>query len=254
MIHFLNLVVSEPEISRVPIMIDSSKWDVLEAGLKCVQGKCIVNSLSLKEGETEFLAKALKVKQYGAALVVMAFDEVGQADSFERRKEICKRAYDLLTQKINFPPQDIIFDPNVLTIATGIEEHNSYALDFIQSVRWIKENLPHAKVSGGISNVSFSFRGNNPVREAMHSVFLYYAIEVGLDMGIVNPGMLQVYDEIPAELREKIENVVLNKFPEATEQLIEFAETVKNSGTSIQKVDNERVSVSLAHINERYRF
>lgn len=250
MVHFLNLVVSEPEISRVPIMIDSSKWDVLEAGLKCVQGKCIVNSLSLKEGETEFLAKALKVKQYGAALVVMAFDEVGQADSFERRKEICKRAYDLLTQKINFPPQDIIFDPNVLTIATGIEEHNSYALDFIESVRWIKENLPHAKVSGGISNVSFSFRGNNPVREAMHSVFLYYAIEAGLDMGIVNPGMLQVYDEIPAELREKIENVVLNKFPEATEQLIEFAETVKNSGTSIQKVDEWReflVEKRLAH-------
>ena len=250
MIHFLHLIASEPEISRIPIMIDSSKWDVLEAGLQCVQGKCIVNSLSLKEGEKEFLERALKVKQYGAALVVMAFDEVGQADSFERRKVICKRAYDLLTQKIGFPAQDIIFDPNVLTIGTGIEEHNTYAIDFIKSVRWIKENLPHAKVSGGISNVSFSFRGNNPVREAMHSVFLYYAIEAGLDMGIVNPGMLQLYEEIPTELKEKIENVVLNKFPEATEQLIEFAETVKNSGNTIQKVDEWRefpVEQRLAH-------
>ena len=250
MIHFLHLIASEPEISRVPVMIDSSKWEVLEAGLHCLQGKCIVNSLSLKEGEQEFLKKALKVKQYGAALVVMAFDELGQADSFERRKEICKRAYDLLTQKIHFAPQDIIFDPNVLTIATGIDEHNAYALDFINSVEWIKANLPYAKVSGGISNVSFSFRGNNPVREAMHSVFLYHAIQVGLDMGIVNPGMLQLYEEIPTDLREKIENVVLNKYPEATEELIQFAETVKGGVVSNQKQDewrNSNVEQRLAH-------
>jgi 5-methyltetrahydrofolate--homocysteine methyltransferase len=179
MIHFLNLIVSEPEISRVPIMIDSSKWEVLEAVLQCVQCKCLVNSLSLKEGEQEFITKAKKVKQYGAALVVMAFDEQGQADSYIRRIEICKRAYDILTKQIDFPPQDIIFDPNVLTVATGIEEHNSYALDFIKSVAWIKQTFPHAKVSGGISNVSFSFRGNNTVREAMHSVFLYHAIQAG---------------------------------------------------------------------------
>lgn len=237
MIHFLNLIVSEPEISRVPIMIDSSKWEVLEAGLQCVQGKCIVNSLSLKEGENEFLQKAQKVKQYGAALVVMAFDEQGQADSFERRIEICKRAYDLLTQKIGFAPNDIIFDPNVLTVATGIEEHNSYAQDFIKSVAWIKEHLPYAKVSGGISNVSFSFRGNNAVREAMHSVFLFHAIKAGLDMGIVNPGMLQVYEEISDALRTKIEAVIQNSSPQATEDLIEYAETVKQSQTTVQKVD-----------------
>jgi len=240
MVHFLNLIVSEPEISRVPVMIDSSKWEVLEAGLQCLQGKSVVNSLSLKEGENDFLTKAAKVKKYGAAIVVMAFDEVGQADSYERRIEICKRSYDLLTQKIGFPAQDIIFDPNVLTIGTGIEEHNNYAVDFIKTVEWIKANLPYAKVSGGISNVSFSFRGNNPVREAMHSVFLYYAIAKGLDMGIVNPGMLQVYDEIEPELKEKIENVVLNKFPEATEQLIDFAETVKSSGMVEQKKDEWR--------------
>ncbi len=237
MIHFLNLIVSEPEISRVPIMIDSSKWEVLEAGLQCVQGKCVVNSLSLKEGEQEFITKAKKVKQYGAALVVMAFDEQGQADSYIRRIEICKRAYDILTKQIDFPPQDIIFDPNVLTVATGIEEHNSYALDFIKSVAWIKQHLPHAKVSGGISNVSFSFRGNNTVREAMHSVFLYHAIQAGLDMGIVNPGMLQVYEEIPQELREKIEAVILNTSPQATEDLIEFAETVKKTQNATQKID-----------------
>ena len=209
MIHFLNLIVSEPEISRIPIMIDSSKWEVLEAGLQCVQGKCLINSLSLKEGEEMFLKKAKKVKEYGAALVVMAFDEQGQADSYSRKIEVCERAYKLL-QTIDFPPQDIVFDTNVLTIATGISEHDNYAKDFIESVRWIKENLPYAKTSGGISNVSFSFRGNNTVREAMHSVFLYHAIRAGLDMGIVNPGMLQVYDEIPQELRDKIEAVVLN--------------------------------------------
>ncbi len=235
MVNFLNLIVSDPEISRVPVMVDSSKWEVLEAGLQCLQGKSIVNSLSLKEGEEEFLRKAAKVKKYGAALVVMAFDENGQADSYERRIQICERSYKLLTQKILFPPQDIIFDPNVLTIGTGIDEHNNYAVDFINTVKWIKANLPHAKISGGISNVSFAFRGNNAVREAMHSVFLFHAIAQGLDMGIVNPTMLQVYDEIEPELKEKIENVVLNKFPEATEQLIDFAETVKNSGKAEQK-------------------
>ncbi|MBR6265561.1 MAG: homocysteine S-methyltransferase family protein, partial [Bacteroidales bacterium] len=225
MIHFLNLIVSEPEISRIPIMIDSSKWEVLEAGLQCVQGKCLINSLSLKEGEEMFLKKAKKVKEYGAALVVMAFDEQGQADSYARKISVCERAYKLL-QTIDFPPQDIVFDTNVLTIATGISEHDNYAKDFIESVRWIKENLPYAKTSGGISNVSFSFRGNNTVREAMHSIFLYHAINAGLDMGIVNPGMLQVYDEIPQELRDKIEAVVLNTSSTAAEELVEYANTL----------------------------
>ena len=200
MTTFLNYVASEPEISRVPIMIDSSKWDVIEAGLKCVQGKCIVNSISLKEGEEDFLDKARKIRAYGAAAVVMAFDEKGQADSFARKTEICERAYRLLVDKVGFPPQDIIFDPNVLAIATGIEEHNNYGVDFINTVRWIKQNLPYAKVSGGVSNLSFSFRGNNVVREAIHSVFLYYAIKEGMDMGIVNAGMLQIYQDIEPEL------------------------------------------------------
>ena len=236
MVHFLNLIVSEPDISRVPIMIDSSKWEVLEAGLQCIQGKSIVNSISLKEGEADFLKKAHAIKKYGAAVVVMAFDEQGQADSRSRRIEICKRSYKLLTEKVHFPPQDIIFDPNVLTVATGIDEHNNYAVDFIETVSWIKYNLPYAKVSGGISNVSFSFRGNNPVREAMHSVFLFHAITAGLDMGIVNPEMLQVYDEIETELKQRIEAVILNTSADATENLIEYAETVKHSEKGEEKV------------------
>ena len=236
MIHFLNLIVSEPDISRIPIMIDSSKWDVLEAGLQCIQGKSIVNSISLKEGETDFIQKAHAIKKYGAAVIVMAFDEQGQADSRARRIEICKRSYKLLTEVVDFPPQDIIFDPNVLTVATGIEEHNNYAIDFIETVSWIKYHLPHAKVSGGISNVSFSFRGNNPVREAMHSVFLFHAIKAGLDMGIVNPEMLQVYDEIEPELKQRIEAVILNTSNDATEKLIEFAETIKHTNSGEQKI------------------
>ncbi len=227
MTHFLNLVASEPDIARVPVMIDSSKWSVIEAGLKCVQGKAVVNSISLKEGEEKFVAQAKLVRRYGAAVVVMAFDERGQADNLERRKEICARAYKILTTQAGFPPEDIIFDPNVLTVATGIEEHNNYAVDFIEATRWIKQNLPGAHVSGGISNISFSFRGNNLVREAMHSAFLYHAIKAGLDMGIVNAGMLEVYDEIPADLRELVEDVLLNRRPDATERLVKSAESVK---------------------------
>ena len=242
MVTFLNYIASEPEISRVPIMIDSSKWEVIEAGLQCVQGKCIVNSISLKEGEEDFLEKARKIRAYGAAAVVMAFDEKGQADSFERKTEICERAYRLLTGKVGFPPQDIIFDPNVLAIATGIEEHNNYGVDFINTVTWIKKNLPHAKISGGVSNLSFSFRGNNVVREAIHSVFLYYAIKQGMDMGIVNAGMLQIYQDIPADLLEHVEDVVLNRRSDATERMIEFAEKVKQtaSGEKEEKVDEWR--------------
>ena len=242
MVTFLNYVAAEPEISRVPIMIDSSKWEVIEAGLKCVQGKCIVNSISLKEGEEEFLHKARKIRAYGAAVVVMAFDEQGQADSFERKIQICSRAYHLLVDKIGFPPQDIIFDPNVLAIATGIEEHNNYGVDFINATRWIKQNLPYAKISGGVSNLSFSFRGNNVVREAIHSVFLYYAIKEGMDMGIVNAGMLQIYQDIEPELLEHVEDIVLNRRPDATERMIELAEKVKNqaSGEKVEKVDEWR--------------
>jgi 5-methyltetrahydrofolate--homocysteine methyltransferase len=210
MVTFLNLMASEPEIARLPVMIDSSRWSVLEAGLKCMQGKSVVNSISLKEGEAVFLEHAAKIRQYGAAAVVMAFDEKGQADSFDRRIAICSRAYKLLTEKIGFPPEDIIFDPNVLAVATGIEAHNNYAIDFIETTRWIKKNLPHCKVSGGVSNLSFSFRGNDHVREAIHSVFLFYAIKAGMDMGIVNPSMLQIYDEIEPELLELVEDVVLN--------------------------------------------
>jgi 5-methyltetrahydrofolate--homocysteine methyltransferase len=228
MVTFLNMMGSDPDISRLPVMIDSSKWEVLEAGLKCVQGKAIVNSISLKEGEAEFIDHAQKIKQYGAAVVVMAFDEKGQADNLERRKEICSRAYKLLTEVVQFPAEDIIFDPNILAVATGIEEHNNYGVDFIKSVKWIKQNLPYARVSGGVSNLSFSFRGNDVVREAMHSVFLYYAIKEGMDMGIVNPGMLQIYDEIPKDLLELVEDVVLNRRPDATERLIEFAEKIKD--------------------------
>ena len=227
MTTFLNLVASEPDIARVPVMIDSSKWSVIEAGLKCLQGKGIVNSISLKEGEEKFMRQAKLIRRYGAAVVVMAFDERGQADSFERKIEVCERSYRILTQQVGFPPQDIIFDPNVLTVATGIEEHNNYAVDFIRTTKWIKENLPFARVSGGISNVSFSFRGNNVVREAMHSAFLYHAIKAGLDMGIVNPGMLAVYEEIPKDLLELVEDVLLNRRPDATERLVKFAETIK---------------------------
>jgi 5-methyltetrahydrofolate--homocysteine methyltransferase len=227
MTHFLNLIASEPDIARVPVMIDSSRWPVIEAGLKCVQGKSVVNSISLKEGEEKFLRQAALVRRYGAAVVVMAFDEQGQADSLERRKEICGRTYRILTTQAGFPPEDIIFDPNVLTVATGLEEHNNYAVDFIDATRWIKQNLPGAKVSGGISNISFSFRGNNAVREAMHSAFLYHAIKAGLDMGIVNAGMLGIYEEIPKDLLELVEDVLLNRRPEATERLVKFAETVK---------------------------
>ncbi|GAB4519615.1 MAG: hypothetical protein Kow00133_05450 [Amphiplicatus sp.] len=221
---FLRLIASEPDISRVPVMIDSSKWEVIEEGLKNVQGKAIVNSISLKEGEEAFLAQARKILRYGAATVVMAFDEKGQADTAARKIEICERSYRLLTEKIGFPPEDIIFDPNIFAIATGIEEHDNYAVDFIEATRWIKQNLPGAKVSGGVSNISFSFRGNEPVREAMHSVFLYHAIKAGMDMGIVNAGQLAIYDEIPPELREPVEDVILNRRPDATERLLEVAQ------------------------------
>ena len=238
MTQFLNLIASEPEIARVPVMIDSSKWSVLEAGLKCVQGKGAVNSISLKEGEERFLEQARKVRQYGAAVVVMAFDEQGQADTFARRIEICRRCYEILTEKIGFPPEDIIFDPNVLTVATGMEEHRRYALDFIEATRWIKKHLPGAKVSGGISNVSFSFRGNNKVREAMHSAFLYHAIQAGLDMGIVNAGQLAVYEEIPRDLLERVEDVLLDRRADATERLVEFANSVKaNPKTKVKEAE-----------------
>ncbi|AMM50388.1 methionine synthase [Rufibacter sp. DG15C] len=250
MTTFLNLIASEPDIARVPIMIDSSKWSVIEAGLKCVQGKAIVNSISLKEGEEKFKEVARKVRSYGAAVVVMAFDEQGQADNYERRIQICQRAYNILTKEVGFPPQDIIFDPNILTVATGMEEHNNYAVDFINATRWIKENLPGCKVSGGVSNISFSFRGNDPVREAMHSVFLYHAIKAGLDMGIVNAGMLEVYEEIPKDLLERVEDVLLNRRPDATERLVEFAETVKNKGKEIVRDEawrNEPVQKRLTH-------
>src|SRR5206468_954777 len=229
MVRFLNLVGSEPDISRVPIMIDSSKWEVIEAGLKCVQGKCIVNSISMKEGEEAFLRQAALCRRYGAAVIVMAFDEQGQADTRARKTEICARAYKLLTEKVGFPPEDIIFDPNIFAIATGIEEHANYGVDFIEATRWIRQNLPGAKVSGGISNVSFSFRGNNPVREAIHSVFLFHAIEAGLDLGIVNAGALVVYDEIDHELRDRIEDVVLNRREDAAERLLELAERFNKS-------------------------
>ena len=230
MIRFLNLIGSEPEIARIPIMIDSSKWSVIEAGLKCVQGKAVVNSISLKNGEEEFLHHAQLIRRYGAATIVMAFDEKGQADTLQRKSEICARAYKLLTQRAGFPANDIIFDPNVLTVATGLDEHRNYAVDFIEATHWIKKNLPGARVSGGVSNISFSFRGNNTVREAMHAAFLYHAIRAGLDMAIVNAGQLAVYEEIEPELRERVEDVLLNRRDDATERLIEFAERVKAKG------------------------
>ena len=250
MTKFLNLIASEPDISKLPIMVDSSKWSVIENGLKCLQGKGIVNSISLKEGEDKFRESARKIMNFGAAIVVMAFDEQGQADNFERRKEICKRSYDILVDEIGFPAEDIIFDPNILTVATGLEEHNNYAVDFINAARWIKENLPHAKVSGGVSNISFSFRGNNTVREAMHSAFLYHAIKAGLDMGIVNAGMLEVYEAIPAELLERVEDVLLNRRDDATERLVDFAETVKSKGKEFVKDEEwrkESVESRLSH-------
>jgi 5-methyltetrahydrofolate--homocysteine methyltransferase len=240
MVTFLNLVAAEPDIARVPLMIDSSKWTVIEAGLKRIQGKAIVNSLSLKEGEEKFVEQARLVKKYGAACVVMAFDERGQADDFERRVEICTRAYKILTERVRFAPEDIIFDPNILTVATGMEEHNNYAVDFIRATTWIKENLPYAKVSGGISNLSFSFRGNNVVREAMHSAFLYHAIKAGLDMGIVNAGALPVYSDIPAELLAHVEDVIFNRRADATERLIELAGKVKGAGKAEKKDDEWR--------------
>jgi len=238
MVTFLNLVASEPDISRVPIMIDSSKWSIIEAGLKCVQGKPVVNSISIKESEAEFIQRARLLKKYGAAVIVMSFDEEGQADTKERKVEICTRAYKLLTEKAGFPPEDIIFDPNVFAIATGIEEHNNYGVDFIEAVREISEALPHAKTSGGISNVSFSFQGNDPVREAIHAVFLYHAINAGLTMGIVNAGQLAVYDEIDEELREAVEDVVLNRHPDGTERLLEIAERYRDRGDETKETEN----------------
>jgi 5-methyltetrahydrofolate--homocysteine methyltransferase len=229
MVRFLNLMASEPDIARVPVMIDSSKWSVIEAGLRCIQGKGIVNSISMKEGVDEFKRQARLIRRYGAATVVMAFDEQGQADTFARKIGICERAYRILVDEVGFPPEDIIFDPNIFAIATGIEEHDNYAVDFVEATRWIKQNLPGAKVSGGVSNVSFSFRGNEPVREAIHTVFLYHAIQAGMDMGIVNAGMIGVYDDLDAELRERVEDVVLNRRPDATERLLEIAESVKGA-------------------------
>jgi 5-methyltetrahydrofolate--homocysteine methyltransferase len=250
MVRFLNLIASEPDIARVPVMIDSSKWEIIEAGLKCVQGKGVVNSISLKEGEAQFIEHAKKVKRYGAAVIVMAFDENGQADSYERRIEICKRSYDILVNVVRFPKDDIIFDPNIFPVATGMEEHNNNALDFFRATKWIRQNLPGAHVSGGVSNVSFSFRGNDRVREAMHSAFLYHGIQHGMDMGIVNPSMLEVYDDIDKELLEYVEDVLLNRRPDATERLLELAETVRGDGKK-KEVDlswrNATVQARLSH-------
>ena len=251
--YFLRLIASEPDIASRPIMIDSSRWEVVEAGLRSIQGKPIVNSISLKNGEQEFLNHAKVVKDFGAAVVVMAFDENGQADTYERKISICKRAYDLLVNKLNFPPEDIIFDPNILAIATGIENHDNYAVDYINATKWIKENLPYAKVSGGVSNLSFSFRGNNTIREAMHSVFLYHAIEAGMDMGIVNPGMIQIYDDIPKDLLRLVEDVVLNKHKDAAERLLDKAEdyktgnVVNNTNKNLWRENslNDRLSYAL---------
>ncbi len=251
MARFLNLIASEPDISRVPIMIDSSKWSVIETGLKCVQGKAVVNSISLKEGEEPFLHQAKLIKRYGAATVVMAFDEKGQADTQERKFEICERSYRLLTEKVGFPAEDIIFDPNIFAVATGIEEHNNYAVDFIEATRKIRTELPHCHVSGGLSNISFSFRGNNPVREAMHSVFLYYAIQAGMDMGIVNAGQLAVYDDIPKELKDAVEDVILNRHPDATDKLLEIAPKYQGDGKAVVKETLEWRSWS---VNKRLEY
>ncbi|MEI7595896.1 MAG: methionine synthase [Bacteroidota bacterium] len=247
MVVFLNLLAADPDIARIPVMIDSSKWEVIEAGLKCLQGKSIVNSISLKEGEDDFIAKATKIKQYGAAIIVMAFDEVGQASTYEDKIRICKRAYDILTQKVGVLPEDIIFDPNILTVATGMEEHNNYAVDFINTIKWIKANLPYAKISGGVSNLSFSFRGNDYVRDAMHSAFLYHAINAGMDMGIVNAGNLPVYDDIDKDLLVLVEDVILNRRKDSTERLIAFAENNKNTETKEEVIQEWRN----LHVNER---
>ncbi|NNL15229.1 MAG: dihydropteroate synthase, partial [Flavobacteriaceae bacterium] len=251
MTTFLNLIASEPDISRVPIMIDSSKWEIIEAGLQVAQGKCVVNSISLKEGEAEFKRQAKLVKRYGAAVIVMAFDEVGQADNYQRRIDICKRSYDILVNEVNFPPQDIIFDPNVFPVATGMEEHRKNALDFFNATKWIRENLPCANVSGGVSNVSFSFRGNNTVREAMHSSFLYHAIKNGMNMGIVNPAMLEVYDEISKDLLERVEDVLLDRRDDATERLLDYAETVKGQkkeeDNTVQEWRNDSLQERITH-------
>jgi 5-methyltetrahydrofolate--homocysteine methyltransferase len=250
MVRFMNLIASEPDIARVPIMIDSSKWEVIEAGLKCVQGKAIVNSISLKEGEEAFRHHARLIRRYGAAAVVMAFDEKGQADTFERKTEICRRSYRVLVDEVGFAPEDIIFDPNIFAVATGIEEHNNYAVDFIEATRWIKQNLPYAKVSGGVSNVSFSFRGNDPVREAIHTVFLYHAIQAGMDMGIVNAGQLGVYAELDPELRERVEDVILNRRSDATDRLLEIADKFKTGAAKKEENlewRNQPVEARLAH-------
>lgn len=249
MVRYLNLLASEPDVARVPFMIDSSKWEIIEAGLKCVQGKSIVNSISLKEGEEKFIEQARKVKMYGAAVIVMAFDEKGQADTYDRRIEICKRSYDVLVDKVGFAPQDIVFDPNIFPVATGIPEHDNYCVDFFAATKWIKDNLPGAKVSGGVSNMSFSFRGNDIVREAMHSVFLYHAIKDGMDMGIVNAGMLTIYDDIPKDLLERVEDVVLNRREDAAERLVEFAETLK--GQSAEEKENDKLKWREGNLQER---
>src|SRR5205085_11012209 len=255
MVTFLNLVASEPDIARVPIMVDSSKFHVIEAGLKCIQGKPIVNSISMKEGEEKFIHEATIARRHGAAVVVMAFDETGQADTFARKTTICKRAYDILVNKVGFPPEDIIFDPNIFAVATGIEEHNNYGVDFIEATRWIRQNLPGAHVSGGVSNLSFSFRGNEPVREAMHSVFLYHAIKAGMDMGIVNAGQMIVYDDIDTELRQVCEDVILNRDPGASERLLALAEKCRGKEKQTKEADlawrewpvEKRLSHALVH-------
>ena len=255
MMTFLNLIAAEPDIARVPVMVDSSKFSVIEAGLKCIQGKPVVNSISLKEGEAEFIEHARIVRRYGAAVVVMAFDEQGQADTLERKIAICKRAYDILVNKVGFPPEDIIFDPNIFAVATGIEEHNGYGVAFIEGARQIRESLPHVHVSGGVSNLSFSFRGNEPVREAMHSVFLYHAIKAGMDMGIVNAGQMAVYDDLDPELREACEDVVLNRRPDAAERLLAIAQKFHGGGKEQKEADlawrewpvEKRLSHALVH-------
>ncbi|MET0755295.1 MAG: dihydropteroate synthase, partial [Pseudoxanthomonas sp.] len=260
MARFLNLIMSEPDIARIPVMVDSSKWSVIEAGLKCLQGKSVVNSISLKEGEEAFIEHARKVLRYGAAAVVMAFDEDGQADTCARKVEICTRAYKVLTEQVGFPPEDIIFDPNIFAIATGIEEHDNYAVDFIEATRIIRQTLPHCHVSGGVSNVSFSFRGNEPVRQAIHSVFLYHAIKAGMDMGIVNAGGMPIYDDLEPDLRERVEDVVLNRRKDSTERLLEIAERYRGKKGEAQvenlawrdKPVRERLSHALVHGIDQY--
>ena len=251
MTKFLNLIAAEPDIARVPVMIDSSKWEIIEAGLKVVQGKAVVNSISLKEGEETFIHHAKLIKRYGAAVIVMAFDEVGQADNYQRRIEICKRSYDILVDQVGFPAEDIIFDPNIFPVATGMDEHKLNALDFFQATKWIRENLPYANISGGVSNVSFSFRGNDKVREAMHSAFLFHAIQNGMTMGIVNPEMLEIYDEIDPVLLEHVEDVLLNRREDATERLLDLAESfkgdVKSNEKAIAEWRNESVQERLTH-------